>query len=141
MKIIAIAALGALVVTALPAHAATPQQKETAAWQAYKDKQGRAFMGMLTPDYVGVYQTGNVTRDQEIEGMKKSKIESFAISGFTHRMIDPDDVLMTYTVEIKGSDGKDDISGTYHAASIWHRSGQGKQALWRAVYHTNVKAK
>jgi hypothetical protein len=52
-------------------------------------------------------------------------------------MIDRDDMLMTYVVEVKGSMGKDDISGKYNATSLWHRAG----TKWLTAYHSEIKAK
>jgi hypothetical protein len=137
MRTISIAALAAFALTPFAAQAATPLEKETAIWQAFKDKKADTFKGMLEPGFVAVYEDGNKTRDQEVQGLKATKLDSFKISNFNHRLIDPEDVLMTYTVEVKGMQGKTDVSGVYHAASLWHRSG----SMWRGVYHSEVKAK
>ena len=137
MRIIAIATVAAVGFTSSAALAETPLQKETSVWQAFKDKKADAFKGYLTPDFVAVYEDGTFGRDHELQSLKNSKLASFKISEFNHRMIDPEDVLMTYVVDVKGSSGKQDISGRYRASSIWHRSGK----LWRAVYHSEIKAK
>jgi hypothetical protein len=52
-------------------------------------------------------------------------------------MIDPNDVLVTYVVDVKGTMGKDDVSGRYRAATVWHRAGN----KWLTAYHTEIKAK
>jgi hypothetical protein len=141
MRIIPIAALAAFALAPAAVQAATPLQKETAVWQAFKDKKADTFKGYLHPDFVAVYAEGKATRDQEVQSLKNSKIQSFAISDFNHRMIDPEDVLMTYTVVVKGMNGKEDVSGKYYASSVWHRVGSGKTSKWVAVYHSEVKAK
>ena len=141
MRIISIVALAAFAIAPVASWADTPLQKETSVWQAFKDKKADAFKGMLHPDFVAVYDRGRSSRDDEVKALKASKLQSFAISDFNHRMIDPEDVLMTYTVVLKGSDGKDDISGKYHASSVWHRVGAGKTSKWVAVYHSEVRAK
>jgi len=127
----------ALVFTPVAASAATPLQKETAVWQAFKDRKAIAFAAMFAPTYVGVYDYGTANKAKEIDNLKNAKIGSFKISSFENRMIDDDDMLMTYVVEVKGTMGKDDISGKYNSASLWHRA--GKQ--WLGVYHTEIKAK
>ena len=137
MRIIAIAALAAFAVAPVAASAETPQQKETSVWQVYKDKKVEKFMGLVAPTYVGVYAEGTINRDREIQMMKETNLKSFAISDFSHKLIDPEDVLMTYVVTVKGTQGKQDISGAYRTASVWHRSGK----LWRAVFHSQVKVK
>jgi hypothetical protein len=137
MRIISIAALATFAVAPIAAQAATPLQKETAVWQTFKDKNAKAFSAMFAPNYVGLYEDGPATVATELSHLKIGKIDSFKISNFADRMIDPDDMLMTYVVDVKGAMGKTDISGKYHAASLWHRTGN----KWLGVYHTEIKAK
>jgi hypothetical protein len=137
MRIITIAALAAFALAPIAAQAATPLQKETSVWQAFKDKNAKAFGAMLAPNYVGLYDDGVASRATELDHLKSSKLDSFKIGNFSSRMVDPDDMLMTYVVDVKGTMGKDDISGKYHAASLWHRSGK----TWLGVYHTEIKAR
>ena len=141
MRIISLAAVTAVAMTPFAAQAVTPQQKETSIWQAFKDKKADAFKGMLAPDFVAVYEDGVHDRNHEMDSLKATKLDSFAISDFKHKLIDPEDVLMTYTVVVKGSQGKTDVSGKYYATSVWHRSGTGSAARWRGVYHSEIKAK
>jgi hypothetical protein len=137
MRIISYVIVASLVSVPVVASAETPQQKETSVWQAFKDKKSDAFKGMLSPDFVAVYEDGTFGRDHELQSLKNSNLKSFKIANFQHRVIDPEDVLMTYTVDVKGTTGKQDVSGLYRASSVWHRSGK----LWRAVYHSEIKAK
>src|SRR5690349_7358778 len=137
MKTITIAALAAFAVTPVAAQADTPLQKETATWQTFKDKNASAFGALFAPTYIGLYDDGVATKATELEHLKNANIASYKIDKFASRMIDPDDMLMTYDVAVKGTMGKEDISGTYHAASLWHRTGN----KWLGVYHTEIKAK
>ncbi len=137
MRIISIAALAAFVIAPVAAQADTPLQKETAIWQTFKDKNANAFGAMFAPNYVGLYEDGIASRAKELDNLKNAKIASFKIDKFASRMIDPNDMLMTYVVDVKGAMGKDDISGKYQAASLWHRTGN----KWLGVYHTEIKAK
>ena len=137
MRITTFAVVGALVIVPAAASAATPQQKETAVWQAFKDKKATVFAAMLAPTYVGLYDYGTATKAKELDSLKNAKIETFKISNFADRMIDDDDMLMTYVVEVKGTMGKEDVSGKYQAASVWHRTGD----KWIGVYHSEIKAK
>jgi hypothetical protein len=137
MRIITSVVAAALVFMPAAASADTPLQKETAVWQAFKDKKANAFGAMFAPTYVGLYEDGVASRAKELDNLKNAKIESFKIGNFASRMIDDDDMLMTYTVDVKGTMGKNDISGKYQAASVWHRTGN----KWAGVYHTEIKAK
>jgi hypothetical protein len=137
MRVISLVALTTLMVAPVAANAMTPLQQETAIWQAFKDKNAKAFTALLAPNYVGLYDDGVSSRAKELDTLKNAKINSFKIDNFASRLIDPNNLLMTYVVEMKGTEGRTDVSGRYQAASIWHRSGK----TWVGVYHTEIKAK
>jgi hypothetical protein len=119
------------------ATAETPLQKETSVWQAFKDKKTEAFSSIFAPNYVGMYDDGLADKAKELNSLKTAKIDSFKIDNFASRMVDKDDMLMTYVVEVKGTMGKEDVSGKYYASSLWHRSG----TKWLTAYHSEVKGK
>jgi len=129
----------ATALVAMPAFAKpmSPLARETAIWQAFKNKQANAFGAMFAPNYVGIYAEGPATAATDMQSLKNSKIASFKIANFNSRMIDAEDMLMTYSVDVKGTMGKTDVSGRYWAASLWHRTGNN----WLTAYHTEVKAK
>ena len=137
MRIISIAALAAFAVASVAAQAATPIQQETAIWQAFKDKNAKAFTAMLAPNGSSLYEDGVASRAKELDNLKNSKLSSFKIDNFSSQMVDPNNLLTTYVVDVKGTTGKDDISGKYQAASLWHRTGKN----WIGVYHSEIKAK
>ena len=137
MRIISIAVVAALALTPFAAGAATPLQTENAVWQAFKDKKADAFRAMFAPNYVGLYADGTYDVAREMQSLKGTKLSSFRLTGFTSRMIDQNDMLTTYVAEVKGTAGKQDISGRYNSASIWHRSGN----KWLTVYHSEILAK
>src|SRR5437868_4940512 len=90
MRIITIAAVAAFAFTGVAASAATPVQKETAVWQAFKDKKADAFRAMFAPNYVGLYEDGASTMAKELDHLKNGKLESFKIDNFASRMFDRD---------------------------------------------------
>src|SRR5437764_8813157 len=137
MRITAIAAVALLALAPVAAQAETPVQKETAVWQTFKDKNANAFGSMFAANYVGLYEDGVASKATELDHLKNAKIDSFKIDKFASRMIDAGNMLMTYVVDVKGTMGKDDMSGKYHAATLWHRTGN----KWLGVYHTEIKAK
>jgi hypothetical protein len=137
MRIITIAALAGFAIAPMGALAQTPLQQENAVWTAFKDKKADAFKAMFAPNYVGVYEDGTYDVAKELQNLKNAKISSVKLDNFSGRMIDPNDLLTTYVATVKGSMGKQDISGRYNSASLWHRSGN----KWLTVYHTEIKAK
>ena len=138
MRLVFILASAAMLVAPVAASAASPQQLETAVWQAFKDKNATAFKAAFTANYVGVYDSGPSTVASELNEMKLFNLKSFAISHFTSRPIDTgEDILVVYDVDLKGTRGKADISGLYHSASVWHHAGN----KWLTAFHTEIKAK
>src|SRR5438874_13255701 len=103
MRIISIAALATFAVAPIAVQATTPLQKETAVWQTFKDKNAKAFSAMFAPNYVGLYDDGVASLATELNHLKAAKIDSYKISNFASRMIDPEDMLMTYVVDVKGT--------------------------------------
>jgi hypothetical protein len=137
MRMIPLIVAASLVCVPAVVSAETPLQKETAVWQAFKDKKADAFGAMFAADYVGLYEDGPASKAKELANLKNATIRGFKISNFNSRAIDTDDMLMTYVVDVQGTMGKTDISGKYQAASLWHRTGNN----WLGVYHTEIKAK
>ena len=109
--------------------------KETAAWQAFKDKNAEGFKKVVDKDFVGVYTNGILDMEKELSDMKKWDMKSFTISDYKAFSDEKDVIVTTYTVKIEGMyDGKD-ISGTYNSGSVWKKEGND----WLAIFHTNAK--
>jgi hypothetical protein len=113
------------------------QEKEKAAWQAFKDKKTDDFKKVVSPNLVAVYAEGMSDLQKELADMQKWDMKSFAISDYKVTSDGSDTVVTTYKVTIEGAyDGKDQ-TGTYNAASVWKKhKGKGE---WQAIFHTNVK--
>ena len=113
------------------------QEKEKAAWQAFKDKKPDDFKKVVSPNLVAVYAEGMSDLQKELADMQKWDMKSFAISDYKITSDESDTVVTTYKVTIEGAyDGKDQ-TGTYNAASVWKKQkGKGE---WQAIFHTNIK--
>jgi hypothetical protein len=120
--------------------AATPdkaamEEKEKAAWQAFKDKKAEEFQKLVDKDVRCVYDTGVSNMAKELAAMQKWDMKSFAISDYDIFSDEKDVIVATYTVKVEGTfDGKD-VSGTYNAGSVWKKEGKN----WLAIFHTNIK--
>jgi hypothetical protein len=113
------------------------QEKEKAAWQAFKDKKPDDFKKVVSAKLVGVYAEGTSDLQKELADMQKWDMKSFAISDYKVTSDGSDTVVTTYKVTIEGAyDGKDQ-TGTYNAASVWKK--QKAKGEWQAIFHTNVK--
>jgi hypothetical protein len=113
------------------------QEREKAAWQAFKDKKPDDFKKVVSPNLVAVYAEGMSDVQKELADMQKWDMKSFAISDYKVSSDGSDTVVTTYKVTIEGAyDGKDQ-TGTYNAASVWKKQkGKGE---WQAIFHTNIK--
>ncbi len=109
--------------------------KETAAWQAFKDKNAGAFKAVVDHDMIGVYAEGIADMAKEMSDMQKWDMKSFKISDYKSHSDEKDVVVATYTVTLEGTFDGQDASGTYNAGSVWKQE-TGK---WLAIFHTNVK--
>jgi hypothetical protein len=131
--IIAAAAMAAPV----SASGMTPLARETAVWNAVKAKRMDVFAASMTPNFVGVYAWGTHDRSQELRVVRDQTLRSFAIRNFRSRMVDTNNMLMTYTADVEGSEDNKSFSGRYWNTSLWHRT-RGK---WLTVYHSEAKSK
>ena len=120
--------------------AATPdkaamEEKEKAAWQAFKDKKAEEFQKLVDKDVRCVYDTGVSNMAKELAAMQKWDMKSFAISDYDIFSDEKDVIVATYTAKVEGTfDGKG-VSGTYNAGSGWKKEGKN----WLAIFHTNIK--
>jgi hypothetical protein len=131
---IALLAATAVSIAATPDKAAM-EEKEKAAWQAFKDKKAEEFQKLVDKDVRCVYDTGVSNMAKELADMKKWDMKSFAISDYDIFSDEKDVIVATYTVKVEGTfDGKD-VSGTYNAGSVWKKEGTN----WLAIFHTNIK--
>jgi hypothetical protein len=111
------------------------KEKETAAWQAFKDKKADDFKKVVDKDFRGVYAEGVSSLQKELDDMQKWDMKSFTISDYDSFSDEKDVIVTTYTVKLEGTyDGKD-MSGTYNCGTVW-KTEKGK---WMAIFHTNTK--
>jgi hypothetical protein len=114
---------------------AAMEKNENAAWQAYKDKNADGFKKVVDKDFKGVYADGIQSLSDELSGMNKWDMKSFAISDYAMFSDEKDVAVTTYTVKLEGTlDGKD-MSGTYNCGSVWKM----ENGAWMAIFHTNIK--
>jgi len=137
--LLSIAAIGLLAVTNVSLAGGEKEalvDKEKAAWQSFQDKKTDVFRKIFADDYQGVYSDGIKNADGEVAGLGKSDLKSFSLSDVNVAFPGKDTAILTYKVTTQGTmDGKD-VSGTYNAASVWHKHADA----WHAVLHTEAKA-
>jgi hypothetical protein len=140
MKKLIIYSVTALLATAAISFAATGDKeaiisKEKAAWQAFKDKKADEFKKLLSTDLVAVYADGMHNLQQEVDGMSKTDVKSFDLSDFNVVFPDQKTAIITYKAKFEATSEGKDVSGTYNAASVWHKA----KGQWLGIFHTDMK--
>src|SRR5205809_6571090 len=74
------------------------QEKEKAAWQAFKDKKPDDFKKVVSAKFMGVYAEGPSDMQKELADMQKWDMKSFAISNYKVAPIGSDTCVTTYNV-------------------------------------------
>jgi hypothetical protein len=115
----------------------TPAQLEALAWRLMKPYREDEIRALFAPDLVTLYPDGRHNRAQEMRNIRSVKLRYYALGKIKSQSIDADNVLLTYSVDLRATVGTTPISGRRWVASLWHRD-HGK---WLTVYHTEMKAK
>ena len=108
--------------------------KDTAAWQAFKDKKADDFKKITGANMVAVYDDGVADIAKELADMQKWDMKSFAISDYKVTMFGSDTAVASYVVKIEGTMGGLNASGTVNSATVWKQ----KNGDWQAIFHTNI---
>ena len=87
--------------------------KETAAWQAFKDKNADGFKKVVDHDMIGVYADGIADMAKEMSDMQKWDMKSFKISDYKIHSDEKDVIVANYVVTLEGTYDGQDASGTY----------------------------
>lgn len=125
---------GSLAAFAAPDEAAL-KAKETAAWQAFKDKKPDDFKKVVAANMMAVYADGIADLNKEIADMQHADVKSFAIGDFKVTAIGNDTAITTYTCKVEGMIGGKNTSATYNVGTVWKQEG----ADWKAIFHTDAK--
>lgn len=106
--------------------------KERQLWDALKNRDYDAFAKMLSSD--SVYVSSDVVGDKAatVNGVKNFAPTEVNLSDWKTVVLDEDAVVVTYTVDAKGTSGGQPIPpGAMRASTAWVKRG----ADWVAVYH------
>ena len=113
--------------------------KEQAGWQAWKDKDPKAFADMITDDVVNIGD-GSVDRGKQqiLKNLSSGvcAVNSFSLSDFAFQWVDKDAVMMTYTATQDVTCNGKKQPGKVIASSLWVKKG-GK---WMSPFHQETTA-
>lgn len=106
--------------------------RERSVWEALKNKEYGTFGNFLAQDQLEVSEDGVTDKNGSMEGVKAVEFTELNFSEWRVLRIDPDLVVTTYRVAVKGKhEGKDFPPLDVRASSAWvHREGK-----WQAIFH------
>jgi hypothetical protein len=108
--------------------------QENAVWQAVADHRYDSFTAALARNYVGVYPDGFKDAAQELAAIRGISLVRFQIDDFVVRSVDANDVVVTYRIDVSGTEQGHDIAGRFNISSYWHRFGR----QWRIELHSET---
>ncbi len=115
------------------------KNKEQAGWQAWKDKDPKAFQDMVPDDVVNIAD-GMVDRGKQniLKDLSSGvcTVNSFSLSDFSFQWIDSDAVMLTYTATQDATCNGKKQPGKVIASSLWVKKG-GK---WMSPFHQETTA-
>jgi hypothetical protein len=114
----------------------TPAELENLAWRLMNPYREEKFQANFAPDFTGLYADGRHDLRQEMRNVRAMKLSSYKLGSMRSQAIDPDSVLLTYSVDLRGVVWNKPVSGRRWVASLWHR----RHGKWLNVYHTEIKA-
>lgn len=106
---------------------------ETAAWEAWKNRDAKWTEENASEKYVGFGATGRMDKAASVKTYTEQKcdVKSFSLSGDKMQMVGPDVAILTYKGDQDGvCDGKK-IAASVYSASIYAREGD----KWKAVFY------
>jgi hypothetical protein len=112
----------------------TLQTKEQAGWQAWKDKDSKAFDDMIPDKSISI--VGGMMDSGKSNIMKSMvaancTVAGFSLSDFAYMWLDKDTVLMTYKASQDATCGGMKVPGKIIASSIWQKQG----SKWVSPFH------
>lgn len=83
------------------------------------------------------YNGFQLSKQKLLEGLSQLKISGYNMKNFSVKQLGPNNVLLTYDLEVKGSIMGTDLPPKSHATSIWESRGD----RWQLVYHAETPQK
>jgi len=107
--------------------------RETAVWNAFKDKNADEVKKLISTDVVAVYPDGIYNFQQRLDGMSKMTMKSFSLGNFNVSMVSNDVAIVSYKAKVQNQGAS---SAELNCGTVWNlRNGE-----WKAVFHADMAA-
>jgi len=113
------------------------QAKETASWEAVKQKDWDAFTKSMADDYIEVEDDGVHDKAASLQSVKDFDLSDYTLSDWKMTPIDPNTVLITYNANVTAKyKGEPVPVGPWREASAYvNRNGQ-----WLAIFFQETRS-
>ncbi len=122
-----------------PSLQAALEQKEKAGWEAFKNKDKKAFADLVTSDYTAVLADGKGehSRQATLDAMADITITDYSLSNFRLTSLGPNSAMLSYAAAAKYSINGQNQDGKLAVTDVWVKRG----GQWKSLrYHeTEVK--
>ena len=117
-------------------------EKENALWETLRKKHperfdefAEQFGKFFADEYCGVYADEINTRDEEIEGPRFCRLETYSLSEAEVTFLTDDTAVVVYKIVTKNFSKGQDISGAFNASSVW----VNRDSQWQLILHTEAR--
>lgn len=98
----------------------------------------KSLQQTFADDLIYVAYTGfQLSKQKLLDGMGQVKISGYTMKNFSLKQMGPNNVLLTYDLEVKGSIWGSDLPPKSRATSIWENRGDH----WQLIYHSETPQK
>lgn len=113
------------------------EEKETALWNAFKNKDMKPFDAHLGTDVVVVDSGGVMAKTSLPEGMKMCDIKSFSLSDWKMTKPTTTTALLVYKGTQEGTCAGAPVPSTVWVSSLWVK----RKDVWVTVFHQETAAR
>ena len=117
-------------------------EKENALWETLRNKHperfdefAKRFGKFFADEYRGVYADEINARDEEIEGPRFCRLETFSFTEMETTFLTDETAVLVYKIVTKNFLKERDISGVFNASSVWVK----RDGEWKLILHTEAR--
>ncbi len=117
-------------------------EKENALWETLRNKHperfdefAEQFGKFFAEEYRGIYADEINTRDEEIEGPRFCRLETFSFTEAEATFLTDETAVLVYKIVTKNFLKERDISGVFNASSVWVK----RDGEWKLILHTEAR--
>ncbi len=119
--------------------AAVLESKVRAEWDAFKNKDKKAYGDLLADDFLGVETDGEGARNKihMVNEIERSALHNYGLSAFQLITVAPDAALVTYEISMEFSPKSTQRFLRIWATELWLK----QEGQWKARYYQETRVK